>query len=961
VKAAASLPRLAFQSLPAPPPDGTVQTFDGYFPALAADTYTIELHHTLTPPNQPDQRYSATQTVVVQAPEFTIDTTIVQSVYPPNGGSDRYGEVLPFIVLEDPALPWERNIVPDGAQAIGPANPTPWLALLIFAQGGAETPKEIYLQPGTSSPVRTMTVDQLLTSDPNVLTPQLPAGWVPIDVLASQCQTITITGDAFNAVMPQLPELPFLAHCRGVNAETEGQTLLSVLIGNRLAIAAGTDAVRYYAHLVSLEGFASYLGPNGTPLPKKPNSQDLVDVRLVSLFNWTFMSLPEQGLSFAELIAGLIDSEQTTPVLALPAPDGANLPPVVRDRLDDGYAPLTFVSGSGDVSFAWYRGPLSAVVPRKLPMVGEPQVPVSEARTADSLMIYLAEQGLFDLSYAAAWNIGRALALADAQFAEAVNATRLAANRALGAIAQKFVMPHLAGENTPAALLTRDIARRGFARRMAGGLGQDWTDALARARTGEAVVTVPGTRRARTIRRRAALAPPRMLALAEVSKAIAGSIQEHIQSIADWIVQLRKLETTPFSYLVPNPAMLPIESIRFFYVDEGWRDALTAGALSIGVHHSGDLVWLDAVRGALRGVVRAAVCGGTNPPGITTTGVLIRSQLIANWPALVIAATAGGAPVTIVRDETLSPTVRLCLFEGVPDTVALAEPYQGLRFGVEDNAAVYPRAVTLPSAVGGVFANVPPVTATFRMPPAKAIGGVVQVQPLAAALASATGVTPFAADAVVSWNGTALATTFVSAQEVTAAVPAALVANAGTANVTIASDGATSAPVAFVIIPPPPPGDAASHASSFRVMAAGSNPAIARIKPTVAVATAQGQAFTLTVNGANFGADSVVQWNGAALATTFDDEAQVTATVPASLVTTAGTANVTVLSGGVVSNALPFTITARQPVIGLLDPRSAIAGSDAFVLHVYGGFGAGDFAIQMIKAPEAQSFIPTHE
>ena len=70
---------------------------------------------------------------------------------------------------------------------------------------------------------------------------------------------------------------------------------------------------------------------------------------------------------------------------------------------------------------------------------------------------------------------------------------------------------------------------------------------------------------------------------------------------------------------------------------------------------------------------------------------------------------------------------------------------------------------------------------------------------------------------------------------------------------------------------------------------------------------------------------------------------------------------VTVLSGGVVSNALPFTITARQPVIGLLDPRSAIAGSDAFVLHVYGGFGAGDFAIQMIKAPEAQSFIPTHE
>jgi hypothetical protein len=54
---------------------------------------------------------------------------------------------------------------------------------------------------------------------------------------------------------------------------------------------------------------------------------------------------------------------------------------------------------------------------------------------------------------------------------------------------------------------------------------------------------------------------------------------------------------------------------------------------------------------------------------------------------------------------------------------------------------------------------------------------------------------------VVSWNGTALATTLVSATQVTAAVPANLIATAGTANVTEAnSGGANSNAAVFTII-----------------------------------------------------------------------------------------------------------------------------------------------------------------
>src|SRR5215472_18677044 len=45
--------------------------------------------------------------------------------------------------------------------------------------------------------------------------------------------------------------------------------------------------------------------------------------------------------------------------------------------------------------------------------------------------------------------------------------------------------------------------------------------------------------------------------------------------------------------------------------------------------------------------------------------------------------------------------------------------------------------------------------------------------------------TGFVSGAVVNWNGTALTTTFVSSSQVTAAVPAANIASAGTAEISV--------------------------------------------------------------------------------------------------------------------------------------------------------------------------------
>lgn len=68
------------------------------------------------------------------------------------------------------------------------------------------------------------------------------------------------------------------------------------------------------------------------------------------------------------------------------------------------------------------------------------------------------------------------------------------------------------------------------------------------------------------------------------------------------------------------------------------------------------------------------------------------------------------------------------------------------------------------------------------------------------------------------------------------------------------------------------------------------------------------QAFTLTVNGGNFGANSVVYFNMSPLPTAYASTAQVTAQVPAADVTASGMFQVYVLSNGQNSNIVLFNV-----------------------------------------------------
>jgi hypothetical protein len=122
-------------------------------------------------------------------------------------------------------------------------------------------------------------------------------------------------------------------------------------------------------------------------------------------------------------------------------------------------------------------------------------------------------------------------------------------------------------------------------------------------------------------------------------------------------------------------------------------------------------------------------------------------------------------------------------------------------------------------------------------------------------------------------------------------------------------------------------------------------PLISSLSPTSVVAGSGD--LTLQVNGdhfvnsTRFYAGSSVRWNGATLVTTYNWGKWLTAVVPAAMLTTPGTATVTVrnVSDGTLSNAAIFTISGPLPFLTALSPTSVWAGyvKDDVVLTVTGG------------------------
>ncbi len=167
-------------------------------------------------------------------------------------------------------------------------------------------------------------------------------------------------------------------------------------------------------------------------------------------------------------------------------------------------------------------------------------------------------------------------------------------------------------------------------------------------------------------------------------------------TVAAWLAELVLLHGVPLEYIVPNAALLPTESVRFFYLDQNWQRRLIDGALSIGLGSSADALTLLAtyedsvldalslasgVRGQRRGKTARVEAGAATG---TITGFLLRSSVVSGWPGMEVSAYANptSAALPLLRLERITSDIMLGLIDGLPSEVNFLEPPEGLHFGV---------------------------------------------------------------------------------------------------------------------------------------------------------------------------------------------------------------------------------------------------------------------------------------
>jgi hypothetical protein len=223
----------------------------------------------------------------------------------------------------------------------------------------------------------------------------------------------------------------------------------------------------------------------------------------------------------------------------------------------------------------------------------------------------------------------------------------------------------------------------------------------------------------------------------------------------------------------------------------------------------------------------------------------------------------------------------------------------------------------------------------------------------------------FTTGALILWNGTALTTTLVSAIQLTAPVPASDIATAGTAQVSVQIPGSAQSPTTVNNTTT----TEISNIVLFTINTTpGTPPAVTSLSASTTSAAStpycSSQGFTLTVNGTNFTSDSVVNWNGAAQATTFVSATQVTAVIPATNAAFPGKAGVAVTNSLGTSNSLPFTLstpatTLATPAISSLSQTSAAVGSPDLVLTATGSNILPCSVVQWVSPGNGTTTLPT--
>jgi hypothetical protein len=728
---------------------GDMRFYDNYVPTLGVGDYVINVAQRFNPLNQNpaiDDSYVKSQPFSVSGPRYTLPPEDIFSIFPPSNALGVFDQFLPHVVFTKQELPWERHVFGEGETD----QQTPWLALLLFSEDEVGT--SLLLPNATEPPNRTVSINMPAATfhdhhgDDKIIWPVIHDEWYETDeyLSSTQCTVIDLSPQAFARMMPCRKDLRYLSHVRQVDPTAKESEVLkisgagwySVVVGNRLPAspAAGSKdpPKRNIAHLVSLEGFEHYILEDHIDAS---NLQNVERVRMISLKSWSFTCHPELNESFAELVQGLLHdnvtqtNKSTTFVLPVSEPlhDSPDAQHAYRS-IHAGYVPLRYHTRLGEQTFAWYRGPFSPLPVQNF-ISTQQQSPTAPDwkpfATASSALIYDKTRGLFDVSYAVAWETGRLLALSNGHLSQELLDWQRKGHHLLDLIIErKKQIPALKDfdPNNPTSEkdLLDQIQRYAVTGDFMTYLLTRFSEQIA-LKLSEQPHDPPANPFPAYPDQPSPPANPQSIAdllqQTDVMNALREVGGQELDDICDWLAQLYLLIGVPFENLVPNAALLPAESVRFFYLDSNWLEALVEGAMSIGIESSRDrlyqdlmkdLIWnttfdaLQRIRDQQLGTVAHATPASSTIQfdQESLSGVLLRSALVSGYPGLEVNAYTSytldpsGAVIpdneshiNLLRMDRVSDDVLLCLWPAVPAVVTIDEPHEGVAFGFEDPPA----------------------------------------------------------------------------------------------------------------------------------------------------------------------------------------------------------------------------------------------------------------------------------
>jgi hypothetical protein len=751
--------------------EGYVRLNSFYRPSLEWGTYSVAVTNDIHATTKSGvesftlKNNSEPQKFFVVIPQFSLPPGTFHSCYPAPGTAVT-PNILPHIVFNDPQLPWECML----SDKPDPENlgQTPWLALLVFRQDELVlSPAEMNTlfanvskkpQPQSSTLSVNLSANDFLlhtrATVPQLFDPKVPGKLDdkvdpqdPVNAIFLKPELFTALFNRYDNLgkaytppskLAYVDRYRELAHVRNVNtlhmadagAADVGQ--FSTIISHRtgpINEAVPTDVM---VHLVSLEGVQKI----GLPLDPK-----VTRVGLASLYSWSYKCLPESTLTISDALKNIGSQAEKylradDQLLSRLAADPAKK--LIHDRLSLGYSLVRYRTQMGDETVAFTRGPLVPVkVNQPLIANGWP----AQSSSGTDFQILDPSTGIMDITYSTAWQLGRSLAIANPTFRAAL--TRLRAS--IHSAAVRSVKSRLAGH------AHRDkatvLASLGDTKKTLANMhDQGVPDPRIRS-TSKRLVVMPKF----SLRDKKTMALYNSSVSDVVKEFAAGKPQGtgqydqnpaqdklynelNVPNNTDWasvfsfILDRLYLSGIPAHYLITDPSYLPEESIRFFYVDPNWVDALIDGTLSLANHLEPDD---DTIRCAIKDNINMYLKTPLDQPvghlpQIPKYGFFLRSQIVKTYPDLKVKAPLpeGDKRTPTPFLQRVANDVLLCMYDREPGdkdftSITIQQPPHQLSFSVmgltPDAIQISPRHVWTVKVPPGKDPSFGPIT-VINMP-----------------------------------------------------------------------------------------------------------------------------------------------------------------------------------------------------------------------------------------------------